>query len=317
MDQNVETMDNEEHEVRGSNGSSANLESNEVLLLPDGTDGQGLAVGDLDADELGLGPQDALVTQSAIINPNTGEYVFKGLPLTAPSGWSQVISALFAGQTVKRDAIIDEVLKFHIEHGGAQSPAMPVTQAKKALSTLEKQGLASRAESSGWWRFPESESGSSPWALKPQRLPVGAEVTDRIDGEYQLPSHTFDVERQVGKGVESVYLYSFPSDRRLADLEGHDSWPVKIGSSKSRSPLARVKAQLGVSNPEWPVIHLVINTDDAERLEHWLHVWLAENAQKLDGPGSEWFSTSPAKIIGFLQHAFPAKFDDKAPYPAP
>jgi hypothetical protein len=229
-------------------------------------------------------------------------YPYKGLPLT-PAIIGELATLLFAGN-VRRQVVSDTVAKYHADHGGAPSNAMDVArQTKRALAMLAKAGRVEATKGYGIWRFPDAGVPA----------PLAADSAAEIDSEDQVPPHSFEVERQVGKGSQSLYAYSFPSDRRVAELEARDSWSVKIGHSKSPDPKARVKDQLGASNSHWPVIHLVINTDDAKGLEDFLHFWLKENERQLQGrPGSEWFDTSPNMIMAFLQGAFPGKFNDEA-----
>jgi hypothetical protein len=99
-------------------------------------------------------------------------------------------------------------------------------------------------------------------------------------------------------GIECVYLYFNPNDRRLAELEGRDAWECKIGGTSGGDPSRRILGQ-GVSTAlsRLPTLGLVLWTLDSAALESTLHSSLRlVGAEVPDSLGSEWFITSPGRI---------------------
>jgi hypothetical protein len=237
------------------------------------------------------------------MDPDDGEYEYKGLPLT-PAIVGELATILFAGRTVRRNEIVAATAEYHVDHGGAPSQASTISQTKKALSVLQKAGRVEKTPGYGLWRFPESDLVD---------VPPG-EATGELDTEDQDPPYPIEVESEVGQGPQVVYVYSYPAYHRLAELEGRDSWPVKIGRSAS-APHERVKDQVGTGNPEWPVVHLVIRTTAATDLERFLHSALRLEGRQLEGPGAEWFDASPNWVTSMLQRALPGILNDAADSP--
>src|SRR5262249_3445634 len=89
-----------------------------------------------------------------------------------------------------------------------------------------------------------------------------------------------------------------PNDRRLAELEGRDSWECKIGRTSSCDAIGRILGQgIRTSLSRLPTVGLVLRTDDSAALEKPLHASLTlVGADVRDSPGNEWFMTSPARI---------------------
>ena len=95
------------------------------------------------------------------------------------------------------------------------------------------------------------------------------------------------IEKEVGAGNESVYVYYFESQKGEAD-----SWPCKVGRSRG-CPENRIKQQQA-SMMEEPVIGLIIWTENSRLDEAIIHNELSEN--KVESFGKEWFYTKPGDI---------------------
>jgi hypothetical protein len=109
---------------------------------------------------------------------------------------------------------------------------------------------------------------------------------------------TIRTEKEVGVGAECVYLYFYPNDRRLAELEGRDAWECKIGRTASGDAINRIFGQgIRTALSRLPIVGLVVRTDDSSALENALHSSLRlVGAEVPDSPGNEWFLTSPARV---------------------
>jgi len=233
-----------------------------------------------------------------IIDPADGSYIYKDMPLT-PAIVGELATTLFAGRTVRRQEISDTAARYHADNGGAPSgAASTLLQTKKALNTLEKQGRVERRPGYGYWRFPPGHG------LDELTVPKTAR-----DGQ-ELP-HRIEVEREVGRGPQVVYIYSYPEYRRGAERDGRDSWRLKVGRSDKTNSRERVMDQCREAAPEWPVIHLAVYTDDARRLEDFLHWVLKGQGRQLDAPGSEWFDASPELVTSLIQQVLPHVFNNE------
>lgn len=96
------------------------------------------------------------------------------------------------------------------------------------------------------------------------------------------------IERVIGEGDKSVYVYHFPSQVQM--ITG--AYPVKIGRA-GKNPIKRIKAQQA-SMAERPFIDLVVMCHDAKYLESHIHNKL--RLRKLNYYGSEWFDCTPEEI---------------------
>lgn len=96
------------------------------------------------------------------------------------------------------------------------------------------------------------------------------------------------VEKVLGHGPESVYVFHFPSQgSRTADF------PCKIGRAGRQGAQARIKS-LQAGMQEEPVIDLILRCSDSTYLERALHTHFQD--KRLATFGSEWFNTSPDDI---------------------
>ena len=214
---------------------------------------------------------------------------FSEVPLT-PNVARHLAEELFQRQPLwKRDALVAEVQRLHAERGGLPGKQDPFAVVKKALSTLQEDGLVMKHHY-GHWRWRDGGSAIS-----------NAEIPDESDADLEESSDEDEpttTEKILGAGPECIYLYFNPNDRKLAQLEGRKVWECKIGRTASMDSGYRILSQgakTALSHP--PIIGLVIRTTDSFALEKALHASLRlMDAQVADSPGVEWFMTSPALV---------------------
>ena len=235
------------------------------------------------------------------------DYPYEGLPFT-PAVAAYLILKLFGGQTVKRQEIIKAVFGFHLAHGGEkQSTGKPWTRVKAALKVMKKRELAKSRSSGHYYVVP----GSFVPSEFESDLTENALETDE-SGEFgnEVPVQSEDVleikpEIELGSGKGAVYLYYFPTYRRMAEQDGETNWRCKIGKSEG-NPLGRISNQVGTSLPEVHHVALVVRTPDATSLEATLHGALKQRKRTVsDAPGTEWFFTTPEEVLSIIKFISP------------
>lgn len=213
------------------------------------------------------------------------QYEYAEKPLT-PKIAQYLILELFAGQTVQKQEMMNVVDETHRERGGLPSRARfhhPVTL---ALSNMKRSGLVDNP-SQGIWIIHSEEMD-----------PESSETTEELV-ETGIVS-----EKTIGSGGGSVYLYYYPVYQRLAELEGEEVWPCKIGKTRSDA-INRVISQTRTALPEYPKVGLIIKTDELRLMENTI-----QNILKLQGkhiqnaPGTEWFLTSPGEVERVYENNF-------------
>ena len=214
---------------------------------------------------------------------------FSGIPLM-PSQARQIIMELLDQKSPwGRQDLAAQVEAIYLERGGVEGTQPAIAVVKKALQLLATDGLVANV-APGFWGKPTLHE--APPNSAEDDLPEYT-VTDLVDETEDLAP-----ERTIGEGPETVYLYFNPNDRRLAELEGRDTWECKIGRSMSEIAADRILAQgAKTALSHLPIMGLVIKTQDSRALEKALHssLRLVERGV-LDSPGAEWFLTSPSKV---------------------
>ena len=214
---------------------------------------------------------------------DTVEYKYTAQPLT-PGIAEELIQELFAGRIAERHKIVDSIVQTHRTRGGLDSRAKDTPRLiKKALSNLEKAGLAANP-SFGQWKI-ATISGQGP----------SIEITPSESNDETLAAEPI-ADVVVGEGEDSVYLYYFESYRQLAILNGKQEFQCKIGRTE-RDPLLRVLSQSSTALPEYPKIARLYRTTDGSALETAIHAILSLRGKELkNSPGSEWFLTSLSEV---------------------
>ena len=107
----------------------------------------------------------------------------------------------------------------------------------------------------------------------------------------------------LGKGSEFVYLYYYENDKKVAEMQGRETWDCKIGFTTDQVD-RRVLSQSKTARARKPIIALVIQTDYAAYLEDAIHASLKlAECYVSEGyeTGTEWFDTNPKKIIQWYE----------------
>ena len=215
---------------------------------------------------------------------NQYEYAEKSL---TPSRAQHLIIELFAGQTVQKQEIMQVVDETHLERGGQPSRARfhhPVTL---ALCNMKREGWAENPRQGVWFISSRPRDDE-----KAGDENINAEATN------------LEPERTIGAGKDSVYLYYYPSYRRLAELEDEEVWPCKIGKT-TRNAISRITSQTRTALPEYPKVGLVIKTDELRLMETTIqNILKLQGKQKMDAPGTEWFLTSPSEVEQVYENNF-------------
>lgn len=131
----------------------------------------------------------------------------------------------------------------------------------------------------------------------------GDELEDQEFGQeiegiaYDGTSSRLRIERTIGEGPESVYLYYHDVHAEFAATKGLFVWECKIGRTIGE-PNARIIGQGALTCfPRPPIVGLLIRTHDGRSTEALLHSALVLAGRRIDqGGGSEWFLTSPDRV---------------------
>ena len=109
----------------------------------------------------------------------------------------------------------------------------------------------------------------------------------------QTPKVDTSNARVLGKGVQWVYAYSFPSQ-----MNG-DIFPIKVGMTSRADVVKRIDEQLtGTSMPEPAQLLLLFRVNSASLAENALHTALKSNGRHMkEAVGIEWFKTNPEELV--------------------
>ena len=205
-----------------------------------------------------------------------------GKPLNSGGINAYLLKIMKPERGYTRQELIEKVVTQHQQAGGLPvdaSSRITKGQFKKALNTLKKQGLVVNPERNHW-----------------RLAKIDPETLDALPVEYELEAEAARLaEVRIGDGAEAVYGWYFPAYRKLADLEGADRWPIKVGST-ARDVHGRLDESVGMA-PERPALGFVLRVDRAGRWERFIQSALALDGQKIeDAIGDEWFNTSLTEL---------------------
>ncbi|MYB95384.1 GIY-YIG nuclease family protein [Candidatus Poribacteria bacterium] len=213
---------------------------------------------------------------------NQYEYFEKSL---TPGIAKKLIQELFAGQIVQKQEIMRVVEETHQKRDGLPSQAQHNNPVTLALYNMRREGEASNPDKSANWLIPSRTQDD-----------------DSVDPEHN--NLDLEPEKIIGFGKQSVYLYYYPTHRRLAELEGEEVWACKIGRAKN-DPLTRISSQTRTALPEDPKVGLIIKTDEFVLMEKTLQgILKLQGKHKQDAPGTEWFITSPSEVEQIYKNNF-------------
>lgn len=214
-------------------------------------------------------------------------YKYKGIHLKGQIV-QELIIELFNKKTVARKNIISETKNTHIERGGLDPSAADYSRVvKKALADLQKRKIAQRVS-------------HAMWRIDADNKAVG--ISSQKKNSKESPK--IKSVKTIGKGKEAVYCYYYSTYKILANKEGKNVWPCKIGKA-TVDTVSRILSQSTTSLPEYPILALQIKSDDSSGLEKAIHSILDYRKRRLvNSPGKEWFDTNPDEIHEIFESTF-------------
>jgi hypothetical protein len=127
-----------------------------------------------------------------------------------------------------------------------------------------------------------------------------SKVEIRRDSHYPESSDPKDLYfKQYGIGSEFVYVV-YSTDLRIESIvNGRKHFPLKVGKTNN---IGRRIAQLSEAGPSALTIGTLFRTDEASRLERFIHKKLQDKGQHLDIPDrKEWFLSNIGQVTGYYQ----------------
>jgi hypothetical protein len=127
-----------------------------------------------------------------------------------------------------------------------------------------------------------------------------ARVEVNKESHYPEPTNPKDLYfNQHGVGSDYVYVV-YSSDLRIESIVNRRKhFPLKVGRTNN---IARRISQLSEAGPSDLTIGTLFRTDDASRLERFIHKKLQDQGQHLDIPGrKEWFLSNLQQVTGYYQ----------------
>lgn len=217
-----------------------------------------------------------------------GRNSVRSMPAPPTKVKDYVLKILSSGQPMKRDEIVSRARALAPADGFVLASGNATPTVKKALTLLFEEGRIERPRI-GWWRIVKIPDCIP---VDNERLPIAAEPEEEQEPETRIP-----IEREIGSGPESVYVYYHDAYAELARRKGSPVWECKVGTTFG-PPDGRVIGQGALTQfPRPPIIGLVIRTENGRGLERALHTALTLAGKRVEGGGgSEWFVTSPDQI---------------------
>ncbi len=200
-------------------------------------------------------------------------YKYAGKTLT-PNIARELVQELFAGKAVQKQEIMDVVVETHLGRGGLPTIAQRNHPVTLGLWHMKREGQA------------DSSSGDN-WVI-----PTSSQDDEGVDVEQD----DLNPENIIGFGKQEIYLYYYPTYRRLAEFQGEAVWACKIGKT-SIDAIHRIRSQTRTALPEYPEVGLIIKTDQLNLMEKTIQNILKLRGKQMDdAPGKEWFITSPNEV---------------------
>jgi hypothetical protein len=207
----------------------------------------------------------------------------------------KLIRKLFEQQSKwDRTALVEAVVRMHTANGNTIGNQVPTTVVKKTLTYLQDAHEIKNV-GKGIWEKQIFESVAT------QQLDDTNESPEDSESETE---ESISNRVVLGEGSEYVYLYYYENDKKIAEIEGRDTWDCKIGFTTVEVD-RRVYSQSKTARARKPVIALVIQTDYAAYLEDAIHASLKfAECYVSEGyeTGIEWFDTNPKKIIEWYKN---------------
>ena len=130
---------------------------------------------------------------------------------------------------------------------------------------------------------------------------LNSKVEVNRDIYYPEPTDPKDLYfKQYGVGSEYVYVV-YSTDLRIESIVNRRRYfPLKVGKTNN---IARRIAQLSEAGPSPLTIGTLFRTDEASRLERFIHKKLRYQGQNLDIPGrKEWFLSNLSQVTDCYHH---------------
>ena len=205
------------------------------------------------------------------------EYKYKNIELF-PEVFADLMIQLFSIKPFKRNDCIDTIVEYHKQNGGKCEKRSYTNSFKSATRLLREKGYDLQNPAHGTWQINKQYDGYDPYRNK-----FAVETSD-------------DIQREIGTGKETIYVYYYPVYKKYAQLKGQSEWYCKVGMT-TRNIWDRIYSQAGTAFPEEPFVALTIKCDDAHMLEQTIHNALKLRNKWLEtAPGTEWFITSPEGV---------------------
>ena len=120
------------------------------------------------------------------------------------------------------------------------------------------------------------------------------------DAHYPESSDPKDLYfKQYGVGADFVYVVYSTELRIESIVNGRKHFPLKVGKTNN---IVRRIAQLSEAGPSALTIGTLFRTDEASRLERFIHKKLRDQGQHLEIPGrKEWFLSNISQVTGYYQ----------------
>ena len=131
------------------------------------------------------------------------EYKYAGIELT-PNIFAELLILLFDGKQFKRATAIEEITKYHHDGGGILGKKEYVAVFKKACQKLSSSGLSNIGY--GTWRLN--------YEIQEVEI-IEEEVTNTVE---------YAVDKTIGSGDNSVYVYYYDTYKKYAETCGHSIW---------------------------------------------------------------------------------------------
>lgn len=127
-----------------------------------------------------------------------------------------------------------------------------------------------------------------------------ARVGVNKESHYPEPADPKDLYfNQYGVGSDCVYVV-YSADLRIESIVNRRKhFPLKVGRTNN---IVRRISQLSEAGPSALTIGTLFRTDEAPRLERFIHKKLQDQGQHLDIPGrKEWFLSNLQQVTGYYQ----------------
>ncbi len=188
---------------------------------------------------------------------------------------------------------IEQLVECHNQtgkYGNAETIYSNVGQAANKLFN-ELRVIAFSSITGLWYRFAD-ENFHMPKST--------ARVGINKESHYPEPTDPKDLYfNQLGVGSDYVYVV-YSADLRIeAIVNRHKHFPLKVGRTNN---IVRRISQLSEAGPSALTIGTLFRTDEASRLEKFIHKKLKDQGQHLDIPGrKEWFLSNLQQVTGYYQ----------------